>query len=351
MTNNSIKAAFQRFWEHVVARLDDKADVNHTHDYADSVHNHDDIYYTESEIDAKLSEVSESIDNLTYSWNDLEDKPFGEIERKTVICESYGEINPGPFLIDNWSPADLSLIEEGESYIVEIDGVEYGPSVARFVEEMQAGNMVLALKLFNPDNYSFEEFPVSISDYAGGIYIYFEDGGTHNVKLKHLETSFKQLDEQYIPETIARTSALESYETKSDAFAKLTEAKAYADEVGSGLQTQLNTIMNNPDTEGVINSINEFTQYITEHGEIAEGFRTDIDSKASQELVNGHIEDKIVHITSEERDAWNAIAENAKTYTDEQIAALLAAFEITVEDIDEICGSTNTETILDETTV
>lgn len=51
-----------------------------------------------------------------------------------------------------------------------------------------------------------------------------------------------------------------------------------AKEVEEGLQTQINTIMNNPDTEGVINSINEFTQYITDHGEIAEGFRTDIDA-------------------------------------------------------------------------
>lgn len=44
-----------------------------------------------------------------------------------------------------------------------------------------------------------------------------------------------------------------------------------------GLQTQINTIMNNPDAEGAINSINEFTQYVTEHGTIADGFRTDID--------------------------------------------------------------------------
>ncbi len=43
------------------------------------------------------------------------------------------------------------------------------------------------------------------------------------------------------------------------------------------LQTQINTIMNNPDAEGAINSINEFTQYIADHGTIAEGFRTDID--------------------------------------------------------------------------
>ena len=44
----------------------------------------------------------------------------------------------------------------------------------------------------------------------------------------------------------------------------------------NNILAQINTIMNNPDTEGVINSINEFTQYIADHGEIAEGFRTDI---------------------------------------------------------------------------
>lgn len=42
------------------------------------------------------------------------------------------------------------------------------------------------------------------------------------------------------------------------------------------LQTQIDTIMSNPDAEGAINSINEFTQYVKDHGEIAEGFRTDI---------------------------------------------------------------------------
>ena len=165
-----------------------------------------------------LIEENGGTDNPTYSWNDLTDKPFEETERKTVICESYGKIAPGPFLIDKWNPADLSLIEEGESYIVEIDGVEHGPSVARFVEEMQAGQMVLALNLFNPNSYSFEEFPVSISDYAGGLYIYFEDGGTHNVTLKHLEKTLKQLDSKFIGDDIARKadveSALESYETE-----------------------------------------------------------------------------------------------------------------------------------------
>lgn len=53
------------------------------------------------------------------------------------------------------------------------------------------------------------------------------------------------------------------------------------------LQNQINLIMNNPDTKDVIDSISEFTQYIEDHGEIAEGFRTDIDqNKADIAAIN-----------------------------------------------------------------
>ena len=47
------------------------------------------------------------------------------------------------------------------------------------------------------------------------------------------------------------------------------------------LQTQINTIMSNPDAEGAINSINEFTQYINDHKPVAEAFRTDINKNAA----------------------------------------------------------------------
>ncbi len=60
---------------------------------------------------------------------------------------------------------------------------------------------------------------------------------------------------------------------QADYDAKMEEIDGDID----GLQTQINTIMSNPDAEGAINSINEFTAYVTEHGTIADGFRTDID--------------------------------------------------------------------------
>ena len=57
--------------------------------------------------------------------------------------------------------------------------------------------------------------------------------------------------------------------------------------VEESLQNQINTIMSNPDAEGAINSINEFTQYVTEHGTIADGFRTDIDK--NKEDIAAHV--------------------------------------------------------------
>lgn len=78
------------------------------------------------------------------------------------------------------------------------------------------------------------------------------------------------------------------------------------------LQNQINTILNNPDTEGVINSINEFTQYIEDHGEIAEGFRTDIDANAQaiEDLEAG------VGNTYETKSDATAKLDEAKTYAD-----------------------------------
>lgn len=52
------------------------------------------------------------------------------------------------------------------------------------------------------------------------------------------------------------------------------------------LQNQINTIISNPDAEGAINSINEFTAYVTEHGTIAEGFRSDIDKNKEDIAAN-----------------------------------------------------------------
>lgn len=50
--------------------LSNKANINHTHTgYAPSTHNHNDIYYTESEIDSKLSSKADSTSLTTHTNN------------------------------------------------------------------------------------------------------------------------------------------------------------------------------------------------------------------------------------------------------------------------------------------
>jgi hypothetical protein len=72
----------------------------------------------------------------------------------------------------------------------------------------------------------------------------------------------------------------------SDNADAIAAEKERAEAAEAGLQTQINTIMNNPDAEGAINSINEFTQYVKDHGTIADGFRADIDKNKEDIAAN-----------------------------------------------------------------
>lgn len=89
-----------------------------------------------------------------------------------------------------------------------------------------------------------------------------EKGRIDGIVADYLKAADKTELQGKIDEKAAQTALDEEIE-------RATQAEA-------GLQTQINTIMNNPDAEGAINSINEFTQYVADHGTIADGFRTDI---------------------------------------------------------------------------
>lgn len=90
-----------------------------------------------------------------------------------------------------------------------------------------------------------------------------------------LETRLAAVEADYL-KGADKTELNGKIDLKADKTA-LEEEVERAKGVEEGLQDQIDLIMNNPDTKDVIDSIAEFTQYISEHGEIAEGFRTDID--------------------------------------------------------------------------
>lgn len=102
------------------------------------------------------------------------------------------------------------------------------------------------------------------------------------------------------------------------------------------LQTQINTIMSNPDAEGAINSINEFTAYVTEHGTIADGMRADInknkDDIAAEAQRAAGVESGLdtrlqaveaaVGAEGSVADAIDAALTEAKGYTDAEVKEL-----------------------------
>lgn len=96
------------------------------------------------------------------------------------------------------------------------------------------------------------------------------------------------------------------------------------------IQLQINTIMNNPDAEGAINSINEFTAYVNEHGTIAEGFRTDIDKNKEDIAANTQaIADQATFdaATYETKEDATAKLTEAKGYTDAAKSELQGAID------------------------
>jgi hypothetical protein len=105
----------------------------------------------------------------------------------------------------------------------------------------------------------------------------------------------------------------------SDNADAIAAEESRAKGVEESLQTQINTIMNNPDAEGAINSINEFTQYVKDHGTIAEGMRTDINKNKEDIAANAKaIEDQATADAAkyETKDDATAKLGEAKTYAD-----------------------------------
>lgn len=224
--------------------ISDKADKDHTHD----------LYETKTDAQLKYDELTaiKAEKNHSHSWNDLEDKPFGEeISDEEVLCEASLELgNDGQ---SSSFPQHIPLVL-GETYQVIIDGVEYEPTICKEYKSMYATYNALGNASLHNSSYGEDtgENYLWIDNFA--IYVSDRPNETVSVKLLGRGSTIVQLDEKYIPDTIARTTYLDEnfalksdlanidlskYETKTDSQIKLDEAKAYADSAASTVKDDL----------------------------------------------------------------------------------------------------------------
>ena len=192
------------------------------------------------------------------SWNDLEDKPFSEEEgQEEIIIDDIplwvldeSEYLEEPHYNANYTADNNISFVIGDTYRLESD---------RFLPEGEDGPdysypMPLVETVCESETQlSFYSLPIR-GEVEGFLSI--ECDGTQtisltskyinsNIKLIHVgRTVINTLEEKYIPDTIARVSDIDftPYETKTDATAKLEEAKTFASEEDAKVQGAVDTL-------------------------------------------------------------------------------------------------------------
>lgn len=161
-----------------------------------------------------------------HSWNDLNDKPFGEMIGDTVVIlpETSFESAGGEEL--TYIDSSQTPIAEQE-YTVVFDDVEYNITTVAGNNVDNAslddgcvvfGNATLMFGVIQ----DFGDYPFFIvyNSSDSGFNIYTEDSGTYKVEIYKNDTTVKQLDEKYLPDHTHETSEVnrldELLENKSD---------------------------------------------------------------------------------------------------------------------------------------
>ena len=164
--------------------------------------------------------IPESIAHTTYvdeaiasipnpAWDTLQDKPFGVEEQKSELFRYEGEA----WKYDNheeWLMIDT--LEEGKTYVVSFDGVEYEVTAEATTyydnSGVSIGNQMLGD--YGPDTN--EPFFIHVVNYTNrddshAVYFLANDRDEHTFIVYGEPTeNIHTLDEKFIPNTIARTS-------------------------------------------------------------------------------------------------------------------------------------------------
>ena len=151
--------------------------------------------YIDKVVPKKLSdlEIDMEIGNSgVSSWNDLTDKPFGEME-VPVIVVSEKTYNNGENLSFQLPQYDGFRRSGVYKITIDNDDVYLCEMIGGYAQHM--------------GNANFSEYPffAQCRD-SVGTYIYFQDGNSHVFKIEYLESQIVTIDEVFIPSEIARVS-------------------------------------------------------------------------------------------------------------------------------------------------
>lgn len=149
----------------------------------------------------RLSELSKEIADL--SWNDLQDKPFGEEVTETeLVAETTLDIDRA------WGYDYIQGIYEdtvplGEEVIVTFDGVDY----RCVVDYIYPGSSVVGIgnqaEMYEDDENIGNGEPFAIDLYSSSdADVHCKEPGTHTISIRRVEESITQLDPKYLPSEV-----------------------------------------------------------------------------------------------------------------------------------------------------
>lgn len=167
----------------------------------------------------KIGDGTTKINGLPFyagSWEDLADKPFGtetvytEIDSEITVSITNGQT---PYTRVPAFKMIYDILPDGNTYLVTWDGIDY------IVEGKKPFGNEYLYNSYDEDN----GVPFCVYGLRSEMpQIYVAEDGEHTISVAKIETSLKQLDEIYIPDTIARVEDIEN--AKEVYLAKTTQS-------------------------------------------------------------------------------------------------------------------------------